>query len=52
MIRVIRQEWTAGLSPIAAWLMWLAMQTLIKAVVLWLWNYYSRTDVLAKPPNV
>lgn len=47
MIRVIRDEWTAGLGPIASFLMWTAMKWLIKSVVVWLWNYYHSAEGLA-----
>jgi hypothetical protein len=39
MVKRIRQEWTAGLGPVAAWLMWTAIRFLVKRVVIWLWNH-------------
>lgn len=40
IVSQVRKEWTAGLGPVASWLMWQAMKYLIKTVVMWLWNYY------------
>jgi hypothetical protein len=37
----VRQEWTAGLGPIASTLMWWAIRSLVKQVVLWIWKRYS-----------
>ncbi len=42
MRKLIEDEWTAGLGPIATWLMWAAIRMLIKQVVIWLWNRYSK----------
>lgn len=41
MIGRIRNEWTAGLGPIASWLMWMAIKTLVTQIVRWLWNRYT-----------
>lgn len=41
MITRIKNEWTAGLGPIASWLMWMAIKTLVTQVVRWLWSRYT-----------
>jgi hypothetical protein len=41
LIGRIKNEWTAGLGPIASWLMWMAIKTLVTQVVRWLWNRYT-----------
>lgn len=41
MIGRIRNEWTAGLGPIASWLMWMAIKTLVTQIVRWLWSRYT-----------
>ncbi len=41
MLQHIRQEWTAGLGPVASWLLWMGIKTLAKKVVLWLWKNYT-----------
>lgn len=41
VVQAIRKEWTAGLSPIAAWFMWFAIRTLVVQVVRWLWREYT-----------
>ena len=41
MLQKIRQEWTAGLGPVASWLLWMGIKTLAKKVVLWLWKNYT-----------
>lgn len=41
LIGRIRNEWTAGLGPIASWLMWMAIKTLVTQVVRWLWSRYT-----------
>ncbi len=42
MRKLVEAEWTAGLGPIATCLMWAAIRLLIKQVVVWLWNRYSK----------
>lgn len=37
----VREEWTAGLGPVASWLMWQAIKYLVKAVVMWIWKYQT-----------
>lgn len=41
LLNMVRQEWTAGLGPVASWLMWMAIQSLAKWVVLRFWKHYS-----------
>jgi|688.fasta_scaffold00458_41 hypothetical protein len=41
MIGRIRNEWVAGLGPIASWLMWMAIKNLVTQVVRWLWSRYN-----------
>ena len=41
VISQIRNEWTAGLGPIASWLMWMAIKTLVTQIVRWLWSRYT-----------
>ena len=37
----VKQEWTAGLGPVASWFLWLGIRTLAKKVVFWLWKHYN-----------
>jgi hypothetical protein len=41
LIARIKNEWTAGLGPVASWLMWMAIKTLVTQVVRWLWSRYT-----------
>ena len=41
VIGLIKAEWTAGLGPIASWLMWMAIKTLVTQIVRWLWTRYN-----------
>ena len=47
MVDIVRQEWTAGLGPVASWFMWMAIKYLVKQVVLWLWGYYHSAEGIA-----
>jgi hypothetical protein len=47
----VLKEWTAGLGPVASWLMWMAVKYLVREVVMWLWNYYHVQGIAAGSQN-
>lgn len=48
MTRIVRDEWTAGLGPVASWLMWQAIKAIVIPVIKWLWNYYHSAEGIAE----
>jgi len=38
---LVKLNWTYGMGPIAAWLLWTVIGSLVKSIVFWLWERYS-----------
>jgi hypothetical protein len=40
-LALVKDKWTYEMGPIAAWLAWTVVSSLVKSIVFWLWERYS-----------
>jgi len=40
-LALVKDKWTYEMGPVAAWLAWTVVSSLVKSIVFWLWERYS-----------